>query len=107
MYPICPPNFALPLFVIFLGITAIPREIENNAYAFFFFLGGGGAQIGCIMGDVQEAYCFSFAFAADNCGSIVADSCGFLLPHPPIPQGWPVHVGIESDKSFPLDQVPV
>ena len=33
-------------FSFLLGITAVPREIENNAYAnfffFFFFWGGGG-----------------------------------------------------------------
>ena len=27
-----------------LGITVVPREIENNSYAFFFFGGGGGAN---------------------------------------------------------------
>ena len=25
-----------------MGITAVPREIENNAYTIFFFGGGGG-----------------------------------------------------------------
>ena len=39
-----------------LGITAIPIEIEKNAYAKFFSFGagggGGGGQIRCIMGDV-------------------------------------------------------
>ena len=40
-----------------LGITAVPKEIENNAYAiFFFFGGGGGEQIRCIMGDVEVEY---------------------------------------------------
>ena len=34
-------------FSTLLGITAIPREIENNAYAKFW------GQIRCIMGDVQ------------------------------------------------------
>ena len=48
--PFCtylPPNlyFSFPL-----GITAVPRELENNAYAKF------GRQIQCIMGDVQVAY---------------------------------------------------
>ena len=28
-----PPNFAYPLFFIFLGITLVPREIEGNAFA--------------------------------------------------------------------------
>ena len=48
----------------------------------------------CIMGDVQVAYCFSFAFAADNCGSIqshlwrnVADSFCPTLPTLPFPKG--------------------
>ena len=44
-----------PKFCILLGITAVPREIENNAYA--IFLGGGlWGQIRCIMGHVQVAY---------------------------------------------------
>ena len=34
-------------FSTLLGITAVPREIENNAYAKFW------GQIRCIMGDVQ------------------------------------------------------
>ena len=39
------------------GITAVPREIENKAYAKFGGGGGGGGgQIRCIMGDVQVAY---------------------------------------------------
>ena len=40
-----------------LGITAVPREIENNAYAFFWGGGGGGGGgwIRCIMDDVQAA----------------------------------------------------
>ena len=29
-------------FSFLLNITAVPRQIENNAYAKFFFLGGGG-----------------------------------------------------------------
>ena len=36
-------------FSFLLGITAFPREIENNAYAKF------GRQTSCIMGDVQVA----------------------------------------------------
>ena len=61
---------------------------------FLFLGGGGGGQISCIMGDVQVAYCFSFAFAADNCGSIqshlwrnVADSFCPTLPTLPFPKG--------------------
>ena len=42
-------------FSFLLGITAVPREIENNAYAIFFGGGGGGGQIRCIMNDVQAA----------------------------------------------------
>ena len=39
-----------------LGIAAVPREIENNAYAKFGGSGGGGWLIRCIMGDVEVAY---------------------------------------------------
>ena len=38
------------LRVFLLDITAVPREIENDAYAKFW------GQIRCIMGDVQVAY---------------------------------------------------
>ena len=38
-------------FSFLLGITAVLREIENNAYAKFW------GQIRCIMGDVQVANC--------------------------------------------------
>ena len=31
-------------FSLILGITAVPREIENNAYAKFFFWGGGEGE---------------------------------------------------------------
>ena len=37
-------------FSFLLGITAVPREIENNAYARFW------GEIKCIMGNVQVAY---------------------------------------------------
>ena len=41
MHLICPPKFLHNLcFSFLLGITAVPREIENNAYA--IFLGGEG-----------------------------------------------------------------
>ena len=43
------PLFWLPVSFL-LGITAVLREIENNAYANF------EGQIRCIMGDVQVAY---------------------------------------------------
>ena len=40
MHLICPPKFFLTfVFSFLLGITAVPREIENNAYAKF-----GGAN---------------------------------------------------------------
>ena len=37
-------------FSFLLGITAVPREIENNVYAKFW------GAIMCIMGDVQVAW---------------------------------------------------
>ena len=43
-------------FSFLLGITAVPREIENNAYAKF------GGQIRCIMGNVEMAYVPEFPF---------------------------------------------
>ena len=54
-------------FSSLLGITAVPKEIENNDYLKF------GGQISCIMGDVQVAY---------NC--IIDVNCidiGFFLPN--------------------------
>ena len=43
MHLICPRKFCLTfVFSFLLGITAVPREIENNAYAKFG--GGGGAN---------------------------------------------------------------
>ena len=51
------------MHLIALGITAVPREIENKACAKFGGCGGGGGggggvrrQIRCIMGVVQVAY---------------------------------------------------
>ena len=41
-------------FSLLLGITAIPREIENNAYAKFDGVGGG--QIRRIMGNALVVY---------------------------------------------------
>ena len=38
---ICPPKLCITVVNFFLGIMAIPREIKEKAYA-FFFLGGGG-----------------------------------------------------------------
>ena len=53
-----PPKILLNLcFSLLLGITAIPREIENNACAKFEGgVGGGGGQIRHIMGNVQVVY---------------------------------------------------
>ena len=52
MHLICPaPQILYNLcFSFLLGITAVPRAIENNAYANF------EGQIRYIMGDVQVAY---------------------------------------------------
>jgi len=41
-------------FSFLLGITAVLREIENNAYAKFW------GQIRCVMGDVQVVYCLDY-----------------------------------------------
>ena len=55
--PFCPPPpppkkiFHNLCFSFLLGITALPREIENNAYAKSW-----GGQIRSIMGEVQAAY---------------------------------------------------
>ena len=52
--PYLPPKGLHSLcFSFLLGITAVPRETENNAYANFFFW-GGGVGIRCIMGNVKE-----------------------------------------------------
>ena len=46
------------LFFLFtLGITALPRKIENNAYTKF-----SRGQIRCIMGDVKVVYIFPTTF---------------------------------------------
>ena len=64
-------------FSFLLVTTAVPREIENNAYAIFFFLGGGGWGVGrgirCIMGNVEVAY-WHFIFL-----SLVTFPVPFLL----------------------------
>ena len=50
--PYLPPKISHNFcFSFLLGITAVQREIENNAYAKFFFLGGGG-QIRSIVGNL-------------------------------------------------------
>ena len=50
-----PPQFLHNLcFSFLLGITAVPREINNNVYVKCFFVvvgGGGGGR--CIVGDLQ------------------------------------------------------
>ena len=48
------------VFSFLLGITAVQREIENNAYAKFG--GGGGGQIRCIMGNVKVAYDYYYEY---------------------------------------------
>ena len=65
MHLICPPQILHNLCSSFLlGITAVPREIENNSCA--FFLGGEGMR--CIMGDVQVAYTSSLHPGAKSAG---------------------------------------
>ena len=45
MHLICPPKFLHNLcFSFLLGITAVPREIENNAYAILFEGEGEGGK---------------------------------------------------------------
>ena len=58
--PYLPPKILHSLcFSCLLGITAVPREIENNAYAEFW------GQRRCIMGNVEVAYTV-IAFTALN-----------------------------------------
>ena len=52
MHLICtPPPHPLQFFLFLQGITAVPREIENKAYAKFFSAGvgggGGGNKVHC------------------------------------------------------------
>ena len=98
--PPSPTNFALPLFFISPWYYSHPKGKQclcnfcrRRRCCYYCFFWGGG-QISCIMGDVQVAYCFSFAFAADNCGSIqshlwrnVADSFCPTLPTLPFLKG--------------------
>ena len=57
MHSLCAPQILYNLFFsLLLGITAIPREIENNAYAKFEGGGGGGGQIRRIMGNALVVY---------------------------------------------------
>ena len=41
-FPPPPLNFALPLLLILLGITVVPKKVENNGYTKYLFFGGGG-----------------------------------------------------------------
>ena len=50
MHLICPPKFCIIFFSFLLGITAVTREIKNNAYAKFW----GANKVH--MWDVQVAY---------------------------------------------------
>ena len=61
MHSLCAPKILHNLFFsLLLGITVIPREIENNAYAKFEGGGGGGGggggQIRRIMGNALVEY---------------------------------------------------
>ena len=61
MHLICPSPLPLPLirhnlcFSFLVGIIAVPRGIENNAYANSFFGGGEGEQITGIMRNLEVA----------------------------------------------------
>ena len=60
MHLICPPKFLHNLcFSFLLGITAVPREIENNAYAIFLLGGGWGGGEGEGANKVHYGRCAS------------------------------------------------
>ena len=61
--PPTPPILHILCFSFLLGITAVPREIENDAYAKFRGVGG---DMRCIMGDAQVAYGLKEAWASTN-----------------------------------------
>ena len=44
------------VLLLLLGITVVPREIEDNAYAIFFFGGGGGGGRGSGGEGVNEVH---------------------------------------------------
>ena len=44
------------VLLLLLGITVVPRKIEDNAYAIFFFLGGGGGVRGSGGEGVNEVH---------------------------------------------------
>ena len=63
--PYLPPKILHNLcFSFLLGITPVPREIENDAYA--KNLGAGLGDMRCIMGDEQVAYGLKEAWASTN-----------------------------------------
>ena len=66
--PYSPPKILHNLcFSFLLGITPVPREIENYAYAKNLGGGwGGGGDMRCIMGDEQVAYVIKEAWASTN-----------------------------------------
>ena len=47
MHLVYPPKFYITIVSKFLlGITVVPRKIEENGYAVGFFFGGGGGGTG-------------------------------------------------------------
>ena len=59
-----------------LGITVVPREIENNSYTKFFFLGGGGKGkqgpfFPCVIG-------IKYKCLSQSCFSTALICCGLL-----------------------------
>ena len=103
------------IFVFHFSWILQPPQEKLKAMLMQIFFFGGGERAGkvnkvhygiCASGVLLQ-FCFRWRSLRIYSASLLAKCCGFLLPHPPIPQGWPVHVGIELDKSFPLDQVPV
>ena len=68
--PYLPPKILHILcFSFLLGVTALLREIKNDAYAKFGrWVGGwgGGGDMRCIMGDAQIAYGLKEAWASTN-----------------------------------------
>ena len=67
--PYLPPKILHNLcFSFLLGITPVPREIENYAYAKNLGEGvrGGGGDMRCILGDKQVAYGLKEAWASTN-----------------------------------------
>ena len=59
MYPICAPSThpqILHNLSFLLGITAVPREIKNNAFKNTFWGGRGEGQIRCVIRKVEVAY---------------------------------------------------